>query len=300
MHCFLIEIGMNHYERINLDDYVQSGEGGQALTYTRKDGAAMAKLFLKSYGAEDAEREFTVSKAVYAAGIPSPEPIRLVTDGERFGGEYELISPKRSYTRIISEEPDKLEPLTIKFAALAKALHSTPADTEAFPDMKAVIRPWIENSENITEPLRKRLLDTLDSIPSPRTCLHGDLHIGNIITNGVKDYWIDLGDFAWGSPEWDFSMIYFVGHFMAPERTDKLFHLDPATLSKHWSLLVREYYGFKTDEEQLAYEKNLLKYVALKLYFNICKHYGGKGKPSPQMEGMANAFLNGMVPGAAV
>ena len=288
---------METYEKINLEDYFQSGEGGQSLTYTRKDGKAMAKLFLKSYGADTAEREFRISQAVYKLGIPSPEPLRLVTDGERFGGEYQVIANKRSFTRIISEEPDQLEPLTAKFAALAKDIHSTPADTEAFPEMSAVIRPWIEKSTCITEPLRARLLSALDSIPNPKTCLHGDLHIGNIITDGVKDYWIDLGDFAWGCPEWDFSMNYYISHYMRPELTDNLFHLNPATLRKHWDLLVKDYYGFKTADEQKEYEKNLLKFTALKLYFNFCKKYEGKGEPAPQLEGLANAFLSGIAPG---
>lgn len=288
---------METYEKINLEDYFQSGEGGQSLTYTRKDGKAMAKLFLKSYGADTAEREFRISQAVYNLGIPSPEPFRLVTDGERFGGEYEVIANKRSYTRIISEEPEQLEPLTAKFAALAKDIHSTPADTEAFPEMSAVIRPWIEKSTCITEPLRARLLSALDSIPNPKTCLHGDLHIGNIITDGVKDYWIDLGDFAWGCPEWDFSMNYYISHYLRPELTDNLFHLNPATLRKHWDLLVKDYYGFKTADEQKEYEKNLLKFTALKMYFNFCKKYEGKREPAPQLEGLANAFLSGITPG---
>ena len=287
---------MCNYEKINLEDYIQSGEGGQSLTYTRKDGKAMAKLFLKSYGADTAEREFRISQAVYKLGIPSPEPFRLVTDGERFGGEYQVIANKRSYTRIISEEPEQLEPLTAKFAALAKDIHSTPANTEAFPGMSAVIRPWIEKSLCITEPLRARLLSTLDSIPTPKTCLHGDLHIGNIITDGVKDYWIDLGDFAWGCPEWDFSMIYYVSHCVPAEWTDRLFHLDPATLRRHWNLLLKDYHGFQTAQEQGAYEKDLLKFTALKLYYNICKRYEGKGEPSPQREGLVNAFLSGISP----
>ncbi len=29
---------MNEIERINLDDYTQTGEGGTSLTYTCKDG----------------------------------------------------------------------------------------------------------------------------------------------------------------------------------------------------------------------------------------------------------------------
>ena len=291
---------MNEVQRINLDDYVQTGEGGQALSYTRKDGSSMAKLFLKSYGAEDAERAFLISKAVYEAGIPSPRPIRYVTDGERFGGEYELIAGKRSFTRIISEEPEQLEPLTRKFATLARELHSTPANTEVFPEMTAVIRLWIEKSECISEPFRQRLLERLETIPSPKTCLHGDLHIGNIITNGTKDYWIDLGDFAWGAPEWDFSMNYFIAFSMSPERTDHLFHLDPPTLMRHWSILIREYYGFETDEQQRAYEQHLLPFVALKLMFNFSKRYAGKGQPSPQLEALANAFLDGNALGLRV
>lgn len=291
---------MNHYETINLEDYIQSGEGGQAITYTSKDNKTIAKMFLQSYGADNAEREFLVSKAVYELGIPSPRPLRLVTDGERFGGEYEVIKNKRSFTRIISQEPEQLEPLSKKFASLARELHSKPANTDAFPEMNALVRPWIEKSENISEPLRKRLLEALDSIPSPKTCLHGDLHIGNIITDGVKDYWIDLGDFAWGCPEWDFSMMYFTAFYMSAERTDWLFHLEPAVLRKHWSIFIREYYGFATDEDQQAYEKNLLKFAALKLYFNVCKRYNGKGEPSPKLEGMAGAFLSGIAPGVTV
>ena len=50
------------YEQINLEDYFQSGEGGQAVTYTRKDGRAMAKLFLKSIGLDTVEREFKISQ----------------------------------------------------------------------------------------------------------------------------------------------------------------------------------------------------------------------------------------------
>jgi uncharacterized protein (TIGR02172 family) len=285
------------YEQINLEDYFQSGEGGQAVTYTRKDGRAMAKLFLKSIGVDTVEREFRISQAVYKAGIPSPQPIRLVTDGERFGAEYEVIVGKRSFTRIISEEPEQLEPLTVKFARLGKQLHATPADTDVFPEMKEVIRPWILKSECISEPLRGRLLEALDSIESPKTCLHGDFHIGNIITNGEKDYWIDLGDFAWGAPEWDLSMNLYLAYYLSDENMDNLFHLDKATFQKHWTLLLQSYYGLQTQDEMRECERHLLKFMVLKLYYNICKRNNGKGQPSQQLEGLANAFLSGMAPG---
>ena len=288
---------MSKYQLINLEEYIQSGEGGQALTYTRKDGSAMAKMFQYGLGSETVEREFRISRAVYEAGIPCPEPIRLVTDGKCFGAEYEVIANKRSYTRIISEEPEQLEPLTLKFARLGKKLHATPADTDAFPDMKDVIRPWIEKSTCISDPLRAQLLSTLDSIPSPKTCLHGDFHIGNIITNGEKDYWIDLGDFSYGAPEWDLSMNLYLAYYIPSEYMDQLFHLDSETFRKHWCLLVRTYYGIQTLEDQRACEKKLLKFTALKYAYNFCKRRNGQGEPIPRMEDMARAFLNGMAPG---
>ena len=36
---------MNDVKRINLDDYIQTGEGATALTYTSKDGKTLAKLY---------------------------------------------------------------------------------------------------------------------------------------------------------------------------------------------------------------------------------------------------------------
>ena len=74
---------MENYEQINLDEYILSGEGGTALSYTHKDGKTLAKLFMKGMGAETAEREFMVNKTVFEMGIPTPKPLRLVTDGSR-------------------------------------------------------------------------------------------------------------------------------------------------------------------------------------------------------------------------
>ena len=108
-------------QKINLDDYFQTGEGGTALTYNNKNGKTLAKLFMSSVAADNAAREFHINQVVYESGLPTPKPIRLITDGTRFGAEYELISPKRSFTRIISQEPDKLVPLSELFAGRHQA-----------------------------------------------------------------------------------------------------------------------------------------------------------------------------------
>ena len=267
---------MQDVERINLDDYIQTGEGGTALTYNHKDGKTLAKLFMPSMAADNAVREFRINQVVYESGLPTPKPIRLITDGTRFGAEYELIQPKRSFTRIISQEPDKLVPLSERFAVLARKIHETPADTKRLPDMKDLVSGWIAKVSNLTDDLKARIDRFLDTVPSTPTCLHGDLHIGNIITDGQRDLWIDVGDFAYGVPEWDLGMMYYSANFMSVERCDNIFHLDPPTLKAHWTVFAKAYYGTDSQEVLDAEIQKLQPFIYVKMAFLVSKLCDGK------------------------
>ena len=263
-------------EKICLDDYIQTGEGGTALTYNHKNGKTLAKLFMPGFAADTAQREFLINQVVYDSGLPTPKPIRLITDGTRFGAEYELIQPKRSFTRIISQEPDQLVPLSERFAVLAKQIHQTPADTTRLPDMRELVRSWIDRREQLPDTYKERMHRFLDTVPSTPTCLHGDLHIGNIITDGQRELWIDVGDFAYGVPQWDLGMMYFASHFMSPERCDNIFHLNNATLRAHWDAFARVYYGTDSKEALEAEVRKLHPYIAAKVLFASTKVSGPK------------------------
>lgn len=284
-----------NYELINLDDYIQSGEGGMALTYNHKDGKTLAKLFTKGMGAETAEREFLVNKTVYEMGILTPKPIRLVTDGERFGAEYELIHNKRSFARIISQEPEQLEPLSLRFARLAREIHQTPADTTRLPSMKELIRVQIVRYKDLPEDVREKALQFLDSVPDAPTCLHGDLHIGNIITDGKRTLWIDVGDFAYGVPEWDLGIMFYSSNYMSEQRAMSIFHLPIEVLRQHWAVFARAYYGIDDQEELRKREQALLPYFAVKMLFIISKIHNGSGAPSDMILSLIRRNL-GMVP----
>jgi uncharacterized protein (TIGR02172 family) len=269
-------IDMNTYETIDLNDYVQTGEGGTSLTYNHKDGKTLAKLFLASMAAENAIREFRMSQVVYEIGVPTPKPIRLITDGTRYGAEYELIQHKRSFTRIISQEPDQLVPLSERFAVLAKQIHQTPADTTRLPDMRELVGMWIDRLVDFPDELKRRFHRFIDTVPSTPTCLHGDLHIGNIITDGSRDLWIDVGDFAYGVPEWDLSMMYYGAHSLSPERADNIFHLDNDTLRAHWDAFAKVYYGTDSKEALDAEVRKLQPFIATKIALFISKLSDGK------------------------
>lgn len=252
-------------QRINLDDYIQTGEGGTALTYTHKDGLSLAKLYNPGFEADRAKAEFLTARAVFELGIPSPEPFRLITDGQRSGAEYELIKNKRSYTRIISQEPERLEEISLKFARMAKELHAKQADTTRLQSYKQRIANFYHEKDMVPEDYKQRVLQFLDTVPDTPRCLHGDLHIGNIITDGQRDLWIDLGEFAYGVPEWDLALLWTMCHNMPGDRVEHIFHITHDTMMAHWDIFFPAYLG--TSDPQAIHEatQRLLPYYAAKV-----------------------------------
>lgn len=252
-------------QRINLDDYIQIGEGGTALTYTHKDSLSLAKLYNPGFEADRAKAEFLTARAVFELGIPSPEPFRLITDGERSGAEYELIKNKRSYTRIISQEPERLEKISLKFARMAKELHAKQADTTRLHSYKQKMERFYHEKNMVPEDYKQRALQFLDTVPDTPRCLHGDLHIGNIITDGQRDLWIDLGEFAYGVPEWDLALLWTMCHNMPGDRVEHIFHITHDTMMAHWDIFFPAYLG--TSDPQAIHEatQRLLPYYAAKV-----------------------------------
>ena len=261
---------MNTYETIDLNDYVQTGEGGTSLTYTHQTRHTMAKLFNLVNEAELAEKEFLTACAVFEMGIPTPEPLRLVTDGERRGVEYELISNKRSFTRIISQEPERLEEISLAFARMARELHTQKANTSRYTSVKERLRRFYqEKGDLVTEEYKEHALNFIDKSPDADTCLHGDLHIGNVITDGQRSFWIDLGQFSYGEPEWDLGWMWTICNQIDDKRSDFILHLTPETLKAHWNLFIAAYLGTNDQEAIGQYTRRLMPYYAVRLPYML-------------------------------
>ena len=56
---------MNEVQRIDLNDYVQTGEGGTAQAYTHKNGRTLAKLYNPGFEAERRLTAFASAKIPY-------------------------------------------------------------------------------------------------------------------------------------------------------------------------------------------------------------------------------------------
>ena len=256
---------MDTYERINLEEYDQTGAGGTALSYTHKKRDTLVKLYNPGFEADRAMAEFHTAQAVFDMGIPTPKPYRLVTDGERFGAEYELIKNKRSFTRIISEEPERLEEISVAFAQEAKKLHTTPANTTRLRSYKKVLTQFYQEKDLVPEALKQRALAFLEKVPDTPTCLHGDLQIGNIITDGERTLWIDVGEFSHGTPEWDLSIMWIMGQRISEDRARTLFHITPEQMKAHWNYFLPAYLGTSDPRILGEYTQRLVPYYAVKV-----------------------------------
>ena len=256
---------MDSYQKIELSDYTRSGEGGTAVSYTHKTRNTLAKLYNPGFEADRAKAEFHTARAVFEMGIPTPEPYRLVTDGERYGAEYELIKGKRSFTRIISEEPGRLEEISLTFADWAKKLHATPVAPGQLRSYKEVLIQFYKEKTLVPEAYKQKALAFLETVPDAPTCLHGDLQIGNIITDGDRTLWIDVGEFSHGTPEWDISIMWIMGVRMGEERANSLFHLTSEQMREHWNFFLPAYLGTSDPQILGQYTRRLIPYYAAKV-----------------------------------
>ena len=229
-------------EQINLDDYEQSGDGYTATTYTCKSGDTMIKLYSDFMPDYIPLKELQNTWNIQRLGIKIPNAYRLISDGKRIGVEFQQIKEKQSYARAISNNPEQLDYYATEFAHQVKKLHNTRCNKDVFPYIKDVFYEVVDKSELLDKSQKEQVRRFITNAPDAETCIHGDLHIGNIITTKEETYWIDLGDFAWGHPLFDIGMFYLQTHFLSDELCQHLYHISKDSALKVWTRFVEVYF----------------------------------------------------------
>ena len=252
--------------KINLDEYVRTGEGANGASYNHKsDPNIMMKMYFRNF--EAAKQELEVAKKVYDAGIPTPEPGDLVTDGECMGIRFRRIEGKRSYSRACGDEPERTEEYAREFAQLCKKLHNTHVDTTRFENVKDRLYQMLAENPFFTDDEKRKLHDFIAAAPDTDTAIHGDLQFSNGIFvehDGVRTpYFIDLGDFCYGYYMFDIGMVYLCCKLNGEEWTQEQYHMSNATAARFWDAFAREYFGEDADLEEI--ERQVLPYAGLKV-----------------------------------
>ncbi len=240
--------------KINLNDYVRTGEGANGASFNHKtDPSIMMKLYFRNY--EAAALELELAKKVYALGIPTPEPGDLVTDGERVGIRFRRLIGKRSYSRACGDEPERAEEYGAEFARLSKKLHSIHVDITQFESCKQRYYKMLADNPDFTPEQKQKIHDYIAAVPDTDTALHGDLQFGNGIfteKDGVRTpYFIDLGDFCYGNPMFDVGMVYLCACLNDESWTMEVNHMSNATAARFWDGFAKEYFGPDADMDEV-------------------------------------------------
>ena len=251
--------------KIDLNDYVRTGEGANGDSYNHKtDSSIMLKMYFRNF--EAARLELEVAQKVYAMGIPTPEPGDLVTDGERLGIRFRRIEGKKSYSRACGDNPEMAPEYGREFARMCKKLHATHVDTSLFESVKDRLYKMLADNPDFTPEQKQKIHDYIAAAPEADTAIHGDLQFGNAIfteKDGVRTpYFIDLGDFCYGYPMFDIGMVYLCCCLNDESWTMEVNHMSNATAARFWDGFTEEYFGPDADMEAVMREVKI--YAGLK------------------------------------
>ena len=250
---------------IDMNEYVRTGEGANGASYNHKtDPSIMMKMYFRNF--EAAQLELELAKKVYAAGIPTPEPGDLVTDGKQVGIRFKRIDGKKSYSRACGDDPEHTEDYAREFAQMCRQLHSTHVDTTQFENVKDRLYKMLADNPFFTPEQKEKIHAFIAAAPDADTAIHGDLQFGNGIfveKDGVRQkYFIDLGDFCYGYPMFDIGMVYLCCCLNNEEWTMEVNHMSNATAARFWDAFAKEYFGPEANMEEVMKEVKI--YAGLK------------------------------------
>ena len=233
-------------KKISLADWTQFSVRQTTRSYRSKD----EKLMLKWVEAKEAayvdsiNYEYKMGRIAAELGVPTPKAIEMVeTDNGGIGVVYENVKDKISFSRAISQDPDRLEYYVKGFTKVVKQFHATEADTKELPSVLDRIEDGLKATQIFSEKEKDYIRNEVAKLPSGTKCLHGDLQLSNAITSPSGDYIIDLGTMSYGNPIFDVGTMYDLAHYSPEELSLSIFHFDMKTLMKCWEIYAKEYFN---------------------------------------------------------
>lgn len=256
---------------MNIDDWKISGAGMEGESYiSESHPELMMKVYTIDRPASLVEEEFRQAQLLAQMGINTPKVYNLTQWNGRPAIIFQKITNKKSFCSLAGEHPEMIPSLARRMADSIKELHSKSAVGTPFRSYIENIRAILESTTVYDDEAKSRIRKALDEISKDErhTLVHGDMHYGNIITDGQQDYLIDLGDISYGHPNNDIAMFYIVTHYTPGPASEFLFHISLSQAMVFWNEFKLCYYGREiSDQEILDDLKNYL--LARAVWFKL-------------------------------
>ena len=171
-------------------------EGRTAEIYVWNDRQVI-KLYRDWCPPDWVDYEARIARAVYEAGIPSPEAGEIVEVEGRRGLLYERLEGI-SMLQDMNARPWMLWNHARSLAELHLKVHAQ--STTGLPSYKERLDYDIRNSEHLSEELKSRAMALLKVLPGGTNICHGDYHPANVLITERGPVVIDWMTASTGSP----------------------------------------------------------------------------------------------------
>ncbi len=184
-------------------------------------------------------------------GIPTAIPFDVVKVGNTYGSVFELLNAK-SFSKLISEEPENTDKYVGLFVDLLKKIHSTEVERDEMEDMKRVALDWAGYlKEHLPAEQSEKLLSLIAAVPERNTMIHGDYHTNNVEMQDGEVLLIDMDTLSFGHPVFEFASMFlgFVGFGETDHSsTEKFLKLPYEKTTYIWRKALELYFGTADDE----------------------------------------------------
>lgn len=200
------------YRVISLENCEEIGRGANGSIY-RIDQDTVVKIYNNPNALDDIRHEREVARLALILGIPTAISYDVVKVEYNYGSVFEMLNAQ-SFSKIIAEEPDKLDWCVSEYVKMLKKIHSTVVPEGKLPDIKETVLSWTKFLQDyLPEEAGKKLLGLVEAVPHDNHMIHGDYHTKNLVLQNDEVLLIDMDTLAVGNPIFELGSIFnaFIG-----------------------------------------------------------------------------------------
>ena len=233
------------YRVVSIEGCEEIGRGANGTIY-RIDQDNVVKVYNNADALAEIQHEREVAKLALILGIPTAISYDVVKVGDSYGSVFELLNA-RSFSKILANEPGKMDWCVSEYVAMLKKIHNTVVPAGKLPDMKSTVMNWARFVQDyLPEEAGKKLLAMVEAVPDDDHMIHGDYHTKNLELQNDEVLLIDMDTLAVGNPIFELASMFnsFVGYSEYDHEVVKHFQgFDYATADAFWHKSLAAYLG---------------------------------------------------------
>ncbi len=233
------------YRVVSVEGCEEIGRGANGTIY-RIDQDNVVKVYNNADALADIQHEREVAKLALILGIPTAISYDVVKVGDSYGSVFELLKA-RSFSKILANEPDKMDWCVKEYVDMLKKIHGTLVPAGKLPDMRETVLSWARfMQDHLPEEAGRKLLALVEAVPHDDHMIHGDYHTKNLELQNDEVLLIDMDTLAVGHPVFELASIYnaFIGFSELDHEVVKGFQgFDFETSTTFWKKFLAAYLG---------------------------------------------------------